>query len=477
MSKIIDNYILKEIAGSGQYGKVYKSTHLKTEQVYAIKVIKLEKFKSVPQLHQFTLNEIQTLTKINNPNVITFIEMLRSQNNVYLVYEFCDGGTLEDIIKQKKIICEKEAIHIFQQIINAFKCMFRENILHRDLKPSNILLHNGVIKVADFGFCKTLLSASDLTQTMVGSPIYMAPEILKGCNYNIKADIWSMGVVLFEMLFGYCPYEDKTIAQLINQIDNKQLVIPKHINNISVQLEELLMRMLTIDPDRRIEWNTLLNHPLFEKKNEQYYNSVICNQFLGAKDKRYLPKVSRNPFYINIRPQAKQFLKQMANYYDIIIWTASVKDYADPIINQLDPEKKYITQKFYRQHCKVNEKGYVKDLRLLCKNLKDVIIIDNLQNSFSLNYQNGIQIKDFINSKKDQELQNLQPFLIYMSQQNDVRDIRQWKQKYDQQQNSIIQQFQNKNYQTPSVLVQLHAKTPLNYKKIFILQIYQLNKV
>jgi len=77
------------------------------------------------------------------------------------------------------------------------------------------LLHDGVIKVADFGFCKTLLSPSDLTQTMVGSPIYMAPEILKGCNYNIKADIWSMGVVLFEMLFGYCPFEDKTIARLI----------------------------------------------------------------------------------------------------------------------------------------------------------------------------------------------------------------------------------------------------------------------
>ena len=113
MSKVIDNYVLNEIVGSGQYGKVYKSNHLKTDQLYAIKVIKLEKFKSVPQLHQFTLNEIQTLTKMNNPNIITFIEMLRTSNNIYLVYEFCDGGTLEDIIKQKKILQEKEAIHVF----------------------------------------------------------------------------------------------------------------------------------------------------------------------------------------------------------------------------------------------------------------------------------------------------------------------------------------------------------------------------
>ncbi|EAR94331.2 Serine/Threonine kinase domain protein (macronuclear) [Tetrahymena thermophila SB210] len=271
MSKVIENYVLKEVIGSGQYGKVFKSTHQKTGQVFAVKVIKLEKFKSVPKLHEFTNNEIQTLTKLNNPNVITFIEMLRTSNNVYLVYEFCNGGTLEDIIKKKKFLNEKEALVIFQQILNAFKSLFKENILHRDLKPSNILLHDGIIKVADFGFCKTLLSPQDLTQTMVGSPIYMAPEILKGNNYNIKADIWSMGVVLFEMLFGFCPYEDKTIARLIGQIDTKLLQIPKSINPISSKVEELLYKMLTVDPAKRIEWNTLLNYPLFEK-------SPILNQ-------------------------------------------------------------------------------------------------------------------------------------------------------------------------------------------------------
>jgi len=100
---------------------------------------------------------------------------------------------------------------------------------------------------------------------MVGSPIYMAPEILKGCNYNIKADIWSMGVVLFEMLFGYCPFEDKTIARLIAQIDTKPLNIPRHINNISPKVEEILHRMLTVDPNKRIEWNALLSSPLFER--------------------------------------------------------------------------------------------------------------------------------------------------------------------------------------------------------------------
>lgn len=101
--------------------------------------------------------------------------MLRTTNNVYLIYEYCNGGTLEDIIKKKGMLKEDEALELFRQIINAFKTLVKENILHRDLKPSNILMHDNVLKIADFGFCKTLFSESDLTQTMVGSPIYMAP--------------------------------------------------------------------------------------------------------------------------------------------------------------------------------------------------------------------------------------------------------------------------------------------------------------
>lgn len=94
-----------------------------------------------------------------------------------------------------------------EQIIEAFKILTSKNIMHRDLKPSNILLHNGKIKLGDFGFCKGLESQRDLAQTMLGSPIYMAPEVLKGEIYTIKADIWSLGVVTYEMTFGFCPFE------------------------------------------------------------------------------------------------------------------------------------------------------------------------------------------------------------------------------------------------------------------------------
>jgi serine/threonine protein kinase len=133
--------------------------------------------------------------------------MLRTVNNYYLIYEYCNGGTLTQILEKRRFLKEAEALKIFAQMVEAFKVLVKENILHRDLKPSNILFHDGVLKLADFGFCKELLKENDMTQTMVGSPIYMAPEVLKGQTYNCKADIWSMGVVLYEMLFGVCPYE------------------------------------------------------------------------------------------------------------------------------------------------------------------------------------------------------------------------------------------------------------------------------
>ena len=263
MQKIIENYVLYEVVGSGQYGKVHRAINKKTNETVAIKVVPLTKFSDVPKLEEFTTNEIKILGKINNPNVIRFIEMLKTANNMYLVYEFCEGGTLESILSVREHLPEQEALKIFQHLLNACRELYKENILHRDIKPSNILIHKGVIKLADFGFCKRLHSPSELTFSMVGSPIYMAPEILRGFPYTIKADIWSLGVLLFELLFGTCPYEDKTLAGLISQFSCKQVSFPRDINNISLNTETLLKKMLTIDPKQRIDWDDLMKYPLF----------------------------------------------------------------------------------------------------------------------------------------------------------------------------------------------------------------------
>ena len=126
--------------------------------------------------------------------------------------------------------------------------------MHRDLKPDNIFFHNGNLKLGDFGFCKTLGKENDMASTMLGSPIYMAPELLKGEIYTSKADIWSLGVVLFEMLFGFCPFESNSIAKLISVLEDTELKIPLDVNNISPQCQNLLKRILVKDQFKRIDW-------------------------------------------------------------------------------------------------------------------------------------------------------------------------------------------------------------------------------
>ena len=106
--------------------------------------------------------------------------MLKTCNNFYFVYEFCNGGSLDVLLKKEGPLPEKKAVEFLRQILDAFRLLSKNNIMHRDLKPDNILIHNGSLKLADFGFCKPLEHKNDLAQTMLGSPIYMAPEVLKG---------------------------------------------------------------------------------------------------------------------------------------------------------------------------------------------------------------------------------------------------------------------------------------------------------
>ena len=248
--KKIGRFQLEEVVGAGSYGKVYRSRNTETNEVFAIKSIPVEKFRKVRKLNEFTQNEINVLERITHPNIVRFVEKLSTTNNFYMVYEFCAGGTLEKKIYDKGKLGEEEALRYFAEILSAISLLNQHKVMHRDIKPSNIMLHNGKIKVGDFGFCKPM-EGFDFSQTMVGSPIYMAPEILKGQQYGQKADVWSLGCALFEMLFGRCPFEEKTIDKLIELLERRQLVIPRDINPISKETEELLRRMLVVDPRKR----------------------------------------------------------------------------------------------------------------------------------------------------------------------------------------------------------------------------------
>jgi len=133
------------------------------------------------------------------------------------------------------------------------------DVIHRDLKPGNVMIHNGVVKLGDFGFC-VQMEKGEKAKAMVGSPVYMAPEILRGRLYDNKCDIYSLGSLIYELLFSVCPYEDNTIEGLKRQIDHGTISFPRHINNISKETEVLLRKMLVPSPSMRINWEELFNY-------------------------------------------------------------------------------------------------------------------------------------------------------------------------------------------------------------------------
>ncbi len=127
--------------------------------------------------------------------------MKKTNNNYYLVLEYCNDGDLDSYLKKKKYLVEDEAVGMMCELIHGFHHLYKHNIIHRDLKLANILKHDGVVKIADFGFSK-ILDEEGWAKTMLGSPLNMAPEVLQNQDYTNKADIYSLGVCYYWMLYG-----------------------------------------------------------------------------------------------------------------------------------------------------------------------------------------------------------------------------------------------------------------------------------
>lgn len=344
MPKQVDNYVLERKIGSGQFGEVFKGYNKTTGQDIAVKVVRRDYLKG--KFLELLENEISVLKSCNNPNIIKLYDMKKTANNFYLIIEFCNEGDLGVYLKQKKFLTEDEAVDFFLQIINAFKTLAKDNIMHRDFKLANILKHNGTIKVADFGFAK-LLGDEGTTNTMLGSPLNMAPEVLDGAVYNNKADIWSVGTVFYELIFGKPPFMASNIVELKRNIKSKKLEIPRKINNISPEVEDVLKRMLTVDANKRISWEELFEHKINSYREENIKKEL--ENSMKAQDLNLVLNMSK--FYLNNNKVVQHVVditkKQELNDYTRDVAKGKKREsYKGPIFNPKkmtyeEDEKKY----------------------------------------------------------------------------------------------------------------------------------------
>lgn len=169
-------------------------------------------------------SEIDILKKIKHTNIVWLFDFLESANHFYLVMNYCNQGDFENYIQTKGgYLTEDKAVFFLKQIMNAFLELRKHSIMHRDFKLANILVNNEIIMLGDFGFAKQ----AETAQSLLGTPLTQSYELLKAgwdkqkLTYDSKADLWSIGVVYFQMLFGQYPFMATTIPELIKDIENK----------------------------------------------------------------------------------------------------------------------------------------------------------------------------------------------------------------------------------------------------------------
>ena len=165
-------------------------------------------------MHELLESEIGIIKSIAHPNLLYCEDVFITINNCYIVTELCRGGDLASEIKKKGRFRGLEALKLMLEIGRGFAHLSELNIIHRDIKPANILLHNGTAKIADFGFARVEKGEGRKEKYNVGTPLYMSPEAFTSSYYSKQSDIWSLGIVFYEILQGRTPWEPKNEIEL-----------------------------------------------------------------------------------------------------------------------------------------------------------------------------------------------------------------------------------------------------------------------
>ena len=254
-------------------------THRTKKDIYAAKIV--TKAKLTKEDEDALQDEIAILRRINHANIISLYDVFDESAYYYLVTEIMFGGELFDRIVTKTFYNEKEARDVCEVLFEAMHYIHSMGVAHRDLKPENLLLVSKTddknIKIADFGFAKKV-SSSKCLLTQCGTPGYVAPEILHGVPYGTKADMWSLGVIVYILLGGYPPFIEQNQRELFKKIKKGQYEFHvEYWGQISSEAKDLISGLLTVNPDKRLSAEDALQDPWMTGSAE-----VLAGKDLGV---------------------------------------------------------------------------------------------------------------------------------------------------------------------------------------------------
>ena len=258
-----NSFTIEDCLGAGSFGKVFKVRLKSNGEIYAMKVLN-KKFLMKNNQLKYAITECNVLKQAASPFILTLYYSFQTPENLYMIIDYCPGGDLNFHIINY-LFEEDEARFYIAELILAIEHLHKLNILYRDLKPENILISkDNHIKLADFGLAKEGVSDQQNTKSFVGSPAYLAPEILNRKGVGKSADLYGIGAVLYEMMCGTPPFFSNNINLLYKNISQSKLMLHEYFSD---ELKDLLSQLLCRDPYKRIgvyDKNELKNHEWFK---------------------------------------------------------------------------------------------------------------------------------------------------------------------------------------------------------------------
>lgn len=264
----------------GSSGSVYRGIHLPTKQKCAIKIIQIKADTKLETLE----NEIAMMHTSRHANIVKYIGCYSCEQDLWIVMEFMAGGKLTDLLLQTHF-SEPEIACVCRETLQALDYLHKSERIHRDIKSDNLLIGGeGEIKLADFGFCAELNSVADKRRSVVGTPYWMAPEVIRGVDYDTKVDIWSTGIMALEMADGEPPLLDLPPLRALFIIATQPPPTLREPEKWSPVFKDFLTQSLAKNPQKRATAEELLKHPFLQK--------ACSPEFLVALLKKYkkLPK-------------------------------------------------------------------------------------------------------------------------------------------------------------------------------------------